>query len=46
MTFVYRVSKYNRDKKYKLFLKEFNINKEMRTLDVGYSEIEYSESDN
>jgi SAM-dependent methyltransferase len=46
MAFAYRVSAYNRERKWTLFLNEFVADPRMRVLDVGYSDVEYSEDDN
>jgi len=46
MSIAYRVSGWNRKRKWKLFLNIFKPNRSMRVLDVGYSEKEYSSTDN
>ncbi len=46
MSLAYKVSKYNRKRKWKIFLKEIRPEPGMRVLDVGYSDSEYSETDN
>ncbi|MBC7900225.1 MAG: methyltransferase domain-containing protein [Saprospiraceae bacterium] len=46
MSLAYRVSKYNRERKWKIFLKEIDPKPEMSVLDVGYSANEMSETDN
>lgn len=46
MSFAYRISGYNRRRKWDLFLREFPPTPEMTVLDVGYNETEYSATDN
>lgn len=46
MSFAYRVSGYNRARKWKLFVSEFPPAPETQILDVGYNETEYSATDN
>src|SRR5271157_1703754 len=46
MSLVYRVSTYNRARKWDLFLKLMNPSDKTKVLDVGFSENEYSETDN
>jgi len=46
MSIAYRVSGWNRKRKWKLFLNIFKPNRSMRVLDVGYTEKEYSSTDN
>lgn len=46
MSFAYRVSGYNRARKWQLFLREFPPAPQTRILDVGYNETEYSATDN
>lgn len=41
MTLAHRISTYNRRRKWDLFLKEFAPTREMRVLDVGFSEAEH-----
>jgi SAM-dependent methyltransferase len=46
MTLAYKISAYNRNRKWSLFLKEIAPTRTMRALDVGFSEEEYSSTDN
>lgn len=46
MSFAYKVSKFNRERKWVLFKKYFPFNKENAILDIGFSDIEYSPTDN
>jgi len=46
MSFAYRISGYNRRRKWELFLREFPPAPDARVLDVGYNETEYSATDN
>ncbi len=46
MSFAYRISKYNRDRKWKKFLNEICPTPLMCVLDIGFSENEYSNADN
>lgn len=46
MSIVYRISSYNRRRKWKIFLREIAPTDNMRVLDVGFCEREYSETDN
>ncbi len=46
MSFAHKISSWNRHRKWKLFLKELTIEKGIRILDVGFSENEYSNTDN
>jgi len=41
-----QISSWNRNRKWKLFLRELSIDKDIRILDVGFSENEYSNTDN
>jgi hypothetical protein len=46
MSLAYRVAAYNREKKWQIFLREIAPTREMRVLDVGFTSIEYSNTDN
>jgi len=46
MSIAYKVSVFNRKRKWDLFLNNIVLTKEMRVLDVGFSEKEYSSTDN
>jgi len=46
MSFAYRVSKFNRNRKWKLFLERFDPQPDTTVLDVGFSDVELSETDN
>ncbi len=46
MSIAHKISKRNRDQKWSIFTREFSLNKNLKVLDVGFSEFEYSESDN
>ena len=46
MSWVQRVSAFNRNRKWQQFLKFVSPREEMRVLDVGFNEAEWSESDN
>lgn len=46
MSLAYRVSKFNRDRKWDSFMEEIHPTPAMRVLDVGFSEKEYSSTDN
>jgi len=46
VSLAYKVSAWNRSRKWNLFLKQFSLSKELRVLDVGFSESEYSVTDN
>ncbi len=46
MSIAYRVSKYNRKRKWKLFIEQFDPQPDMTVLDVGFSDTEHSETDN
>ncbi|KKO20953.1 MAG: class I SAM-dependent methyltransferase [Candidatus Brocadia sp.] len=46
MSLAHRVSKYNRDRKWRAFLKEISPSPILRVLDIGFSENEYSGTDN
>ena len=46
MSFAHKISSYNRKRKWDLFLKEIEPKQFMRVLDVGFSENEYSSTDN
>lgn len=41
-----RISKFNRERKWKIFAKQFPFNNKTKVLDVGFNNIEYSEIDN
>jgi len=45
-TIAYYISHWNRRRKWNYFSKHFNIQENTRILDVGYTDIEYSSSDN
>jgi SAM-dependent methyltransferase len=46
MSLAYRISEYNRDRKWNTFLKEIVPTPEIRILDVGFSDEEHSRTDN
>ena len=46
MTFAYKISKWNRYRKWQIFMKEFRLKESLKVLDVGFSENEYWETDN
>lgn len=46
MSLSHQISKYNRDRKWKIFLKEMSPVATTRVLDIGFSENEYSQTDN
>ncbi|MCM8813529.1 MAG: class I SAM-dependent methyltransferase [Candidatus Omnitrophica bacterium] len=46
MSLAYRISKFNRDRKWNLFLQEFSPTPTLRVLDIGFSENEYSSTTN
>jgi SAM-dependent methyltransferase len=46
MSLAYKISDYNRRKKWAIFLKEIAPSQGMRVLDVGFTEEEYSSTDN
>ena len=46
MSLAHRISKYNRDRKWRTFIKEFPPTPTMHVLDIGFSENEYSSTDN
>ena len=46
MSFAYKISKYNRRRKWKIFLKIIKPSFNTTILDVGFTENEYSETDN
>jgi Methyltransferase domain len=46
MSFAHKISAFNRKRKWDLFKKEIAPNKNMSVLDVGFSEDEYSSTDN
>ncbi|HKZ39808.1 MAG TPA: methyltransferase domain-containing protein, partial [Candidatus Hodarchaeales archaeon] len=46
MSFAHKVSGFNRQRKWTLFLQEIAPHPDMRILDVGFSDIEYSPNDN
>jgi SAM-dependent methyltransferase len=46
LSLAYKISAYNRRKKWQLFLKEIAPTQEMRVLDVGFCEKEYKSGDN
>lgn len=46
MSLAYNISAYNRERKWRRFLREFNITPDLKILDVGFSEREYSATDN
>jgi SAM-dependent methyltransferase len=46
MSLAYEISAYNRRRKWRLFLEEIAPTERMRILDVGFSEDEYSSTDN
>ncbi len=46
MSFAYKVSAFNRRRKWGIFIKEIAPNENTRVLDVGFSENEYSGTDN
>ena len=46
MSIAYKISKYNRDRKWRLFIRKFPPDPNRRVLDVGFSEKEYSATDN
>jgi len=46
MSLAHRISRYNRRRKWDLFLQEFELFPSTRVLDIGFSEKEYSDADN
>jgi SAM-dependent methyltransferase len=46
MSFAYKISGWNRRRKWNLFLEEFSPINSLRVLDVGFSDEEYSSTDN
>ncbi len=46
MSITHKISSWNRNRKWKLFLNKFIINDNIRILDVGFSDNEYSSTDN
>lgn len=46
MSIAYRISAFNRKRKWDLFLKEIVPTRDLRVLDLGFSEKEYSQTDN
>ena len=46
MSLAHRFSKYNRDRKWEIFLKEMSPTTSTQVLDIGFSENEYSNTDN
>ena len=46
MSFAHKISKFNRDRKWGLFINEMSPKENMRVLDIGFSENEYSNTDN
>ncbi|MDD5567296.1 MAG: class I SAM-dependent methyltransferase [Patescibacteria group bacterium] len=46
MSIAYKISEYNRNRKWRRFLKIFKPSPELKVLDVGFSEQEYSKTDN
>ncbi len=46
MSLAHRVSRWNRDRKWRLFQQHFDLTPDSKVLDVGFSENEYSASDN
>jgi SAM-dependent methyltransferase len=46
MSLAYKISAWNRDRKWRLFLDKIKPTKETKILDVGFNEIEYSATDN
>ncbi len=46
MTLAHKISAFNRNRKYKIFLELFKPNSTLSILDVGYSDKEYSATDN
>jgi len=46
VSLAYKISAWNRLRKWNLFLKDFTPKREYRVLDVGFSENEYSVTDN
>lgn len=46
MSIAYRISAFNRKRKWDLFLKEIVPTQDLRVLDLGFSEKEYSQTDN
>ena len=46
MSFAYQISAFNRRRKWRRFVELFQPTSELRVLDVGYSDEEYSENDN
>ena len=45
-TIANRISKFNRERKWKFFTKQFDFNDHTSVLDVGFNNVEYSEIDN
>lgn len=46
MSIAYKISAFNRKRKWRIFSKEINLNPASTILDVGFSEEEFSETDN
>ena len=46
MSMAYKISKWNRERKWRMFLSEMQPTAHMKVLDVGFNEIEYSSVDN
>ena len=46
MSFAYKISKYNRERKWGIFLETIKPTPDLSVLDVGFSEVEFSETDN
>ncbi len=46
MSLAYKISEYNRNRKWRAFIKTFTLSPNVKILDVGFTEREYSETDN
>ena len=46
MSLAYKISAWNRNRKWRLFLDKIKPNKDAKILDVGFNDIEYSATDN
>ncbi|MCX8082199.1 MAG: class I SAM-dependent methyltransferase [bacterium] len=46
MKFVYRISAWNRKRKWRIFTDIFKIDENIKILDIGYASTEYSDTDN
>jgi len=46
MSFAHKISGWNRKRKWNLFIEKFTLNQNLKVLDVGFSDNEYSKTDN